>query len=162
MGHVGTYHSTPFAGDTIRTFTPAPLPPRAPAFRMTRELESKHVEALAALSRLDVAAAMVPSEPWFLYGFVRKEAVISSQIEGTQATLRDVVASESAPAQRPSPDVEEVCNYVAALSYARSELAKPRGLPLCSRLLSQAHARLMKGVRGADKQPGQIRRSQNW
>jgi Fic family protein len=105
---------------------------------------------------------MVPNAEWFLYGFVRKEALITSQIEGTQATLQDVMAFEAGEqAERPD-DVREVCNYVDALKYARKELASPKGLPLAIRLLCEAHKRLMKGVRGSDKQPGEIRRSQNW
>ncbi|MCD4726863.1 MAG: Fic family protein, partial [Pirellulales bacterium] len=109
-----------------------------------------------------VAGAMVPSPDWFLYGFVRKEAVLSSQIEGTQATLEDVVVYEATrQASRPA-DVQEVCNYVDALSWARAELRRRGGLPLCSRLLCMAHKRLMQGVRGAEKQPGTIRKSQNW
>lgn len=99
---------------------------------------------------------------WFLYGFVRKEAVVSSQIEGTQATLEDVVVHEITHQSDRPADVEEVCNYVDALAYARRELARPRGLPLCMRLLCAAHKRLMKGVRGSDKQPGTVRKSQNW
>jgi fido (protein-threonine AMPylation protein) len=105
---------------------------------------------------------MVPSPQWFIYGFVRQEAVVSSEIEGTQATLQDVVTYEATKqAERPD-DVREVCNYVDALTYARAEIAKPKGLPLSSRLLCEAHKRLMRGVRGADRQPGEIRRSQNW
>lgn len=105
---------------------------------------------------------MVPSAGWFLYGFVRKEALVSSQIEGTQATLQDVLTFEATQqAERPA-DVEEVCNYVEALGYARRELARPRGLPLCVRLLCETHAHLMRGARGRERQPGQIRRSQNW
>jgi Fic family protein len=105
---------------------------------------------------------MVPSTDWFLYGFVRKEAVITSQIEGTQATLRDVLTFEATEqADRPD-DVEEVCNYVDALAHARSQLANPRGLPLSTRLLCETHRILMSGVRGQDKLPGEVRRSQNW
>ncbi len=105
---------------------------------------------------------MVPSPDWFLYGFVRKEAVITSQIEGTQATLKDVLTYEAThKADRPD-DVREVCNYVDALAFARREIANPRGLPLSIRLLCAVHKRLMRGVRGADKQPGEIRASQNW
>jgi Fic family protein len=111
---------------------------------------------------LAIAGAMVPSANWFLYGFVRREAVLSSQIEGTQATLEDVVVYEATrQASRPA-DVQEVCNYVDALSWARTELQRSGGLPLCSRLLCKAHERLMQGVRGAERQPGTIRTSQNW
>jgi Fic family protein len=129
---------------------------------MDTDLLDLHAEAVAALGRLAVAGRMVPSAQWFLYGFLRKEAVISSQIEGTQATLMDVVSYEATrKADRPA-DVEEVCNYVDALAFARAEIAKPRGLPICSRLLCQAHRRLMRGTRGGDKQPGKVRTSQNW
>ena len=121
-----------------------------------------HAGAQHALSSLAVAGAMVPDTDWFLYGFVRKEAVVTSRIEGTQATLRDAVTYErTARADRPD-DVQEVVNYVAALTYAREQLASPRGLPLSVRLLRAAHRLLMSGVRGADQQPGEVRRSQNW
>ena len=105
---------------------------------------------------------IVPSPAWFLYGFVRKEAVVSAQIEGTQVTLMDVVQFEATQTSDRPEDVEEVCNYVAALEYARRETRRPRGLPISSRLLCEAHKRLMRGVRGADKLPGIIRTSQNW
>jgi len=105
---------------------------------------------------------MVPSLDWFIYAFVRKEAVLSSQIEGTQATLVDLLAFEAEGSTRPNADVEEVCNYVEALAYARTQLSDPKGLPLSMRLLNQAHQRLMRGARGAEKLPGEIRQSQNW
>ena len=118
--------------------------------------------ATLRLGRLAVAAAMVPSAEWFLYGFVRKEAVISSQIEGTQATLHDVLSYEATEKTDRPDDVLEICNYVEALAFARKEIRRPKGLPLSSRLLCAVHKRLMKGVRGAEKQPGEIRTSQNW
>ena len=117
---------------------------------------------MTAIGRLDVAGAMVPSPDWFLYGFVRKEALVSSQIEGTQATLQDIVTYEATHRSEHPADVEEVCNYVDALAYARKELANPKGLPLCARLLCAVHKRLMNGVRGSDNQPGMVRTSQNW
>ena len=158
----GKYRTTVVGDEEVKAFIPHPLPPRNPPLLIKGELAALHAEALIAIGRLGVAGAMVPSANWFLYGFVRKEAVISSQIEGTQATLMDVVAYEAThKAQRPA-DVEEVCNYLAALAFARNEMAKPKGLPLCTRLLCQAHKRLMRGTRGADKQPGTIRTSQNW
>jgi Fic family protein len=107
---------------------------------------------------------MVPSVNWFLYSFVRKEAVISSQIEGTQATLLDLLTFEAAgsvPAGE-TADVREICNYLDALAFVRRQLANPKGLPLSIRLINQAHRRLMKGARGSNKMPGEIRRSQNW
>ncbi len=158
----GTYRTTAAGGEKISAFIPHPLPPKNPPLALADELAQLHSDALSAIRVLDIAGAMVPSAHWFLYGFVRKEAVISSQIEGTQATLIDVVAYEAThKADRPS-DVEEVCNYVDALAFARAELAKPKGLPLCTRLLCEAHKRLMAGTRGADKNPGAVRTSQNW
>jgi Fic family protein len=106
---------------------------------------------------------MVPSLDWFIYAFVRKEAVVSSQIEGTQATLVDLLEYEAEkPDGQPFDDVREVCNYLDALKFARRQLANPNGLPLSMRLLHETHRRLMRGVRGADKHPGEVRRSQNW
>jgi Fic family protein len=158
----GTYRTTAVGGEKVRAFVPHPLPPKRPSLRIEGELAQCHAEAIAAIGRLEVAGAMVPSPGWFLYGFVRKEAVVSSQIEGTQATLEDVVACEAAHRSERPADVEEVCNYVDALAYARAELAKRKGLPLCVRLLCAIQQRLMKGVRGSERHPGTIRTSQNW
>lgn len=158
----GTYSENVVAGEKVRAFLPRPLPPQKPLLHLDGDLARLHADALAAIGRLEVAGAMVPSPDWFLYGFVRKEAVVSSQIEGTQATLQDVVAYEATRRSDRLADVDEVCNYVDAITYARRELANPRGLPLCARLLCAVHKRLMKGVRGNDKQPGLIRTSQNW
>jgi Fic family protein len=111
---------------------------------------------------LDLAGDMVPSKDWFVYAFARKEAVVSSQIEGTQATLRDIATFEATSSTDRPDDVEEVCNYVDGLNHARAALADPAGLPLSTRLLCDVHRILMRGVRGEDKLPGEIRRSQNW
>jgi Fic family protein len=158
----GTYREAVVGGETIRALVPDPLPPREPPLHLDSRLAQLHAESVASLERLSIVAATVRSAEWFLYGFVRKEAVISSQIEGTQATLQDVVAYEvTRQAERPA-DVKEVCNYVEALKFARAEIARSKGLPLCTRLLCEAHKRLTKGVRGAEKQPGMIRTSQNW
>lgn len=157
----GTYRITKWDGEEVRAFIPAPLPPHPPLKLDTKVLTAL-ADANAALGKLAVAANMVPSANWFLYGFVRKEALITSQIEGTQATLQDVLAYEAGEqAQRPD-DVREVCNYIDALTYARRELARPKGLALTTRLLCEAHKRLMQGTRGSEKLPGEIRRSQNW
>jgi Fic family protein len=158
----GTFRVLSVAGEAVRAFVPRPLPPATPPLRIDGDLARLHSDALAAIGRLDVAGAMVPSPDWFLYGFVRKEAVVSSQIEGTQATLQDVVAFEATRRSDGPADVEEVCNYVDAIGFARKELANPKGIPLCMRLLCAIHKRLMKGVRGSDKQPGAVRTSQNW
>ncbi len=158
----GTYKVTVAGQEKVRAFIPHPLPPKDPPLTLDANLQGLLAEAMAALGRLAVAGTMVPSADWFLYGFVRKEAVISSQIEGTQATLQDVLAFEATQKTDRPEDIQEVCNYVEALSYARREIARTKGLPLSMRLLCQAHKRLMKGTRGAEKQPGEIRRSQNW
>lgn len=158
----GTYSTNRFGDEDVRAFVPHRLPPARPALAIADSLASLHADAMAAISRLEVAGAMVPSHEWFLYGFVRKEALISSQIEGTQATLEDVVVFEvTRKSERPA-DTEEVCNCVAALSYACEQLRLPNGLPVCVRLLCEVHRKLMKGVRGKEKQPGTIRTSQNW
>lgn len=120
-----------------------------------------------ALVRLELAGEMVSALDGFIYAFVREEAVVSSRIEGTQATLVDPLSFEAQDANTeqgdpPSADVEEVCNYLEALAYSRGQLADPRGLPLSIRLLDETHERLMRGVRGAEKLPGGVRRSSNW
>ena len=158
----GRYRITSTLGEQVRAFVPDPLPPSDPPLAMDASIASLQAGALAALSRLSVAGTMVPSTDWFLYGFVRKEAVITSQIEGTQATLPDVVTYEATDRAERLDDVQEVCNYVDALAYARGQLADPNGLPLSIRLLRDAHRILMGGARGADKLPGEVRRSQNW
>ena len=158
----GTYRIATWENEKIRAFIPAPLPPAKPRLTLDAEANQALAAAMSALGKLAVAADMVPNAEWFLYGFVRKEALITSQIEGTRATLQDVFAYEAGgKAERPD-DVREVCNYVDALAFARGEMARPNGLPLATRLLCYAHKRLMKGVHGSGKQPGEIRRSQNW
>lgn len=158
----GSYRTTNVAGEKVRAFLPHPLPPKNPPLGIDQRLLELHASALAAIGRLDAAVTVVPSADWFLYGFVRKEAVITSQIEGTQATLEDVVAFEATRQSDRPADVQEICNYVEALSWARAEIQRTGGLPLCMRLLCAAHDRLVQGVRGADKHPGTVRTSQNW
>lgn len=158
----GRYEPALASSGEVRGFVPLPLPPREPALAIDGRITERLRAAEHALARLDFAGEMVPSLDWFIYAFVRKEAVISSQIEGTQATLIDLLAFEAEHETAPDADVEEVCNYLEALSYARAELAKADGLPLSMRLLNEAHRRLMRGARGATKQPGEVRRSQNW
>jgi len=158
----GTYRVSVFDGEQVRAFVPHPLPPTNPPLSLDDRASGLLAEAEAALGRLSIASSLVPSADWFIYGFVRKEAVISSQIEGTQATLRDVLSFEATNESDRPEDVEEVCNYIEALNDARRELSRPKGLPISARLLCGAHKRLMRGVRGADKQPGRIRTSQNW
>lgn len=160
----GTYDRTTVAGEEVAAFIPHTLPPSNPPLLLDAELRDVLARAEQGLARLELAGEMVPSIDWFIYGFVRKEAVLSAQIEGTQATLLDLLTFEAQAGESPSAnaDVQEVCNYLDALDYARAQLADDSGLPLSVRLLNEIHARLMRGVRGADKQPGQIRSSQNW
>lgn len=158
----GTYERTTVGGEEVAAFIPSPLPPADPPLALDEEARALLRSAEEALGRLDLARGMVPSLDWFIYGFVRKEAVVSSQIEGTQATLIDLLAFEAQEETGASADVQEVCNYIDALNFARTELASESGLPLSMRLLNQTHARLMQGARGADKLPGEVRRSQNW
>ena len=158
----GTYRTTVYADEKVRAFIPQPLPPKKPLLHIDGRLAKLHAEAVSSLGRLAVAGEMVPSPDWFLYGFVRKEAVLSSQIEGTQATLDDVVVYEATRQAKRPADVEKVCNYIDALTWTRNELRRGVGLPLCTRLLCMTHERLMRGVRGAERHPGKIRTSQNW
>lgn len=158
----GRYESVTAGGEAVDAFLPFDLPPTRPALAISGTLERRLREAEQALLRLDLAGEMVPSLDWFIYAFVRKEAVISSQIEGTQASLVDLLAFEAEEQPAPNADIEEITNYLDALAYARGQLASERGLPLSMRLLNEAHKRLMRGVRGSNKQPGELRRSQNW
>ena len=159
----GTYERSTVTGEGVSAFVPFPLPPDGPPLALDEADRELIRRAERSLARLALAGELVPSLDWFLYGFVRKEAVVSSQIEGTQATLMDLLSFEARGFEpAPDADVQEVCNYLDGLSYARSELAGDRGLPISMRLLDGAHRRLMRGGRGEGKSPGEIRRSQNW
>lgn len=160
----GNYEKSTVAGEEVAAFVPHPLPPDKPKLHLDEETFSLLRKAEHGLSNLELAGEMVPSLDWFVYAFVRKEAVLSSQIEGTQATLMDLLTfeAEKNADRKDDADVLEVCNYLEALKYARHEIRRKGGLPLSMRLLNEAHRRLMKGVRGATKQPGLVRRSQNW
>jgi Fic family protein len=162
----GRYERNTAGGEEVAAFIPHALPPAGPPIVIDAALAERLRAAEQALVRLELAGEMVPSLDWFIYAFVRKEAVLSSQIEGTQATLVDLLTFEAQGGAEhsaaPNADVEEVCNYLDALAHARTQLADPNGLPLSMRLLSETHSRLMRGVRGAEKLPGEVRRSQNW
>jgi Fic family protein len=162
--NTGTYERQTVGGEEVAAFLPHPLPPADPPLELDVRARELLRAAEHALSRLELAGEMVPSVEWFIYAFVRKEAVVSSQIEGTQATLVDLLNFEAGAQPEPQREIEvqEVCNYLDALAYARKQLRRKDGLPLSIRLLNETHRRLMKGVRGADKEPGEIRRSQNW
>ena len=163
MRATGKTIRTIVAGEEIGAFVPVPLPPRNPSMRMDDGLTELLRKATEGLSKLALSGDMVPSMEWFIYAFVRKEAVLSSQIEGTQATLVDLLRYEAeSEAGATVSDVWEVCNYLDALSYGREELRRENGLPLSMRLLNELHLRLLQGARGLEKLPGNIRRSQNW
>lgn len=155
----GEYIITSTLGEEVKAFVPSDLPPEPPIEinQSTKELLEK---ALKQIEILDLASQMVPNAEWFIYGFVRKEAVVSSQIEGTQATLIDLLSHEDEKIQ--TPDVKEVCNYLNALYLAIDEIKSKKGIPLSLRLVKNMHKILMEGVRGANKNPGEFRTSQNW
>lgn len=160
----GSYESIAVGGEKVDAFVPHPLPPAAPPLAIDPDMALRVRVAEEKLHQLELAGKFVPSLDWFIYGFVRKEAVVSSQIEGTQATLVDLLNFEAGNSggSPVDPDLREVCNYLEALDFVRGQLRRDDGLPISTRLLNEAHARLMQGARGADKLPGEIRRTQNW
>ncbi len=161
MRTTGRYEVTSALGENVRAFVPSALPPQDPPLALNDDLAERVAKAEEALRLLNLAAAMVPDVDWFVYAFVRKEAVVSSQIEGTQATLVDLFAFEAEHTLGGARDVEEICNYLDAMRWARRQLSSAKGVPISVRLFNEAHKRLMKGVRGADK-AGELRRTQNW
>jgi Fic family protein len=146
-------------GSGYRAFVPAPLPPMPPVV-MDEEMVRLLSAADRALGRLDGVASVLPNPNLFVAMYVRQEAVLSSQIEGTQSTLEDVIQFElGADGERLPQDVEEVVNYVRAMNHGLSRLGS---LPLSLRLIREIHADLMAGVRGSHRSPGAFRVSQNW
>lgn len=142
-----------------RAFVPAPLPP-TPAVSVTGELQRMLSEADRALGRLDGSVQTLPNPDLFVYMYVRKEAVLSSQIEGTQSSLQDLLAAEAQVLDQHRPrDVDEVVNYVHAMTHGLTRLA---ALPVSVRLIREIHAELLRGARGSRLTPGELRRSQNW
>ena len=156
----GKYVTISTVGEKAQAFVPAPLPPRPP-IDWTPELRSKFDQALLALGRLDSVSTLLPDTSLFLYMYVRKEAVLSSMIEGTQSSLSDLLLFEldQVPGV-PLDDVREVSNYVAALDHGRRLLKD--GLPLSLRLFREIHGVLLAKGRGSHQAPGEFRRSQNW
>ncbi len=161
MRATGTYVNSSTLGETVRAFVPHPLPPTAPALA-PEGFAQANLRAELALARLSGVSGLVPSVDWLLYSAVRKEALLTSQIEGTQATLADLFDEEAGFAVTNTDDVQEVTNYLRAFRLVQDNLRQQGGLPLSVRLLSDAHRLLLDGVRGAGKQPGELRRSQNW
>lgn len=156
----GTYARSTTLGETVQAFLPHPLPPANPALSADAFRALNH-QAELALARLSGVAGLVPSVDWLLYSAIRKEALLTSQIEGTQATLIDLFDDEAGLRVSNTDDVEEVTNYLRAFRWTQAQLRDPNGLPISARLLCEAHRRLLDGARGAGKQPGDIRRSQN-
>ena len=158
-GQTGRYETLHGGDEPVRAFIPAPLPP-VPPLRMDGPLQQALENAVLALGRLDGISALLPDKTLFLYSYVRKEAVLSSQIEGTQSSLSDLLLFELEEAPGvPLDDVVEVSNHVAALKHGLSRLEE---LPVCNRLLREMHGKLLSGGRGSDKMPGEFRASQNW
>ena len=158
LPRLGRFIETPVAGEIVRAFVPPPLPPDPPIDVLS--LLERLSRAERALGRLDGITVLLPRQELFLYMYVRKEAVLSSQIEGTQSTLSDLLRFESeAQAGRPFDDVREVSNYVDAMMFGLERLAE---LPLSLRLIREMHARLLQSGRGGSASPGEFRRSQNW
>lgn len=156
----GDYRITTTAGEKVRAFVPFPLPPKPP-LEISGARQLLLERATLAVGRLDSISALLPDPHLFLYSYVRREAVLSSQIEGTQSSLSDLLLFELEEAPGvPFDDVVEVSNYIAALEHGMKRLRE--GFPLSNRLLREMHAALMAKGRGSEKEPGNFRRSQNW
>ena len=161
-GATGRYQSMARVGEQFKAFVPVPLPPDPP-LALDGTLQQALERALLALGRLDSISTMLPAPELFIYSYIRKEAVLSSQIEGTQSSLSDLLLYELEQAPgvpRNDLDVVEVSNYVAALDHG---IARLRGdFPLSNRLIREIHGVLLASGRGSEKSPGEFRRSQNW
>jgi len=159
-GLTGRFESIAVGGEQVQAFVPASLPPQPPV-EMLYERQRLLEKALLACGRLDAITTLLPDPDLLLYAYVRREALLSSQIEGTQSSLSDLLLFEldEAPGV-PFDDVVEVSNYVAALEHGIGRLAG--GFPLSNRLIREIHAQLLSRGRGTNKQPGEFRTSQNW
>ena len=154
MSRSGKYITNLGGEAAYKSFRPAPLPPE---IDMDQDMAAALADAARALATLDTLSAYIPNMNLFVSMYVRKEALMSSQIEGTQATLEDVL--DPLIEQNANQNVADVINYVKATEYALERL---NTLPLCNRLIKETHAVLMAGVRGQEKSPGEFRTSQNW
>ena len=161
MRSTGDYITSTTLGEPVRAFVPHTLPPANPPLAVESFAELNH-NAELALARLSGVSGLVPSVDWLLYSAIRKEALLTSQIEGTQATLTDLFDDEAGFAISNTDDVEEVTNYLRAFRLVQENLRAADGLPISVRLLCNAHQLLLDGARGTGKQPGELRRSQNW
>ena len=161
MRITGSFTVTTTLGESVRAFVPRPLPPADPPLPSSDFFDLNR-QAELALARLAGVSGLVPSVEWLLYSAIRKEALLTSQIEGTQATLTDLFDEEAGLKVSNADDVEEITNYLRAFRWVQVQLRDPQGLPVSVRMLCEAHRLLLDGVRGAGKQPGELRRSQNW
>jgi Fic family protein len=160
QGRIGTFEVTTVGGEAVRAFVPAPLPP-VPALALTAADLDLIGRADRALGRLDGRTALLPDTSLFVYMYIRKEAVLSSQIEGTQSSLSDLLLHETADVPGvPLDDLVEVSNYIAAMTHGLNRLRE--GFPLTLRLIREIHEVLLSKGRGNTKEPGEFRRSQNW
>lgn len=157
----GSYITTTTSGEAVLAFVPFALPPTVPPLSMDA-YDAQNRAAELALARLSGVSGLVPSVDWLLYSAIRKEALLTSQIEGTQATLTDLFDEEAGLEINNTDDIEEVTNYLRAFRMVRENLRDANGLPISVRLICDAHRLLLNGVRGTGKQPGELRRSQNW
>ena len=159
-GTTGEYDTRHLGEEAIHAFVPHPLPP-TPGPEVTGQRARMHEQALVACGRLDSITQLLPEPDLFLYAYIRREALVSSQIEGTQSSFSDLLLFEldEAPGV-PFDDVVEVSNYIAALTHGLYRLRS--GFPLSNRLIREMHELLLARGRGAEKQPGEFRRSQNW
>lgn len=158
--HTGDYEITAVAGERVKAFIPALLPP-VPGIDISPELQQSHDQALIAVGELNSLTSFLPDYSLLLYSYVRKEAVLSSRIEGTQSSLSDLLVSEmNGVPGVPLEDVTEVSNYVVALQYGQDKLREE--LPLSLRLIREMHEILLRKGRGEGKNPGEFRTSQNW
>lgn len=153
---VGHYKSNLSGEMTYKSFVPNPLPP-SPPIELTEDIIALLVKANSQLAVLESVATRIPNVELFVSMYVRKEALMSSQIEGTQATLEDVL--DPMLDANTNRNVADVVNYIKATEFAINRL---QALPLCNRLIKETHAVLMEGVRGQEKSPGEFRYSQNW
>lgn len=159
-GPIGEFQITSTGDEPVRAFVPNPLPPNPP-LQMDGKLNQALAEAMLALGRLDGISSLLPNPARFIYAYVRKEAVLSSQIEGTQSSLSDLLLYELEEAPgAPIDDVVEVSNHVAAMEHGLERL--DGGFPLASRLIREIHGKLLSRGRGSSKMPGEFRTSQNW
>lgn len=156
----GEYVTISTVGESVKAFVPHPLPPK-PALEVSTSLRDAMDNAYLELGRLDGITTILPDTSLFLYMYIRKEAVLSSQIEGTQSSLADLLLFEmdGAPGV-PLDDVREVSNYAAAMEYGLKRLRD--GFPLCNRLICEIHEKLLSKGRGSERKPGEFRTSQNW